>query len=326
MGTEQKSISSESMDSKFPQVPQLSSNPAIISSHFTGIRCLAISWGCYPPDTSTGCLLLKGPRLLPWRIPAALSPQNHVYHRHFHKTPPTPSHDDSPELTSPEEKSSLTHLTPNGSAHMISISHKQPTSRVATAVCSIHFSSPLAIALIRKNQIKKGDVLAVARVAGIMAAKRTTELVPLCHNIALSAVEVEFALPERERLASGAEAEEAGSGGVDGSVESVKSARTEAKGVEVRGKYDGAGVAGGGRGQEERKNDKIDVAATVKCDGKTGVEMEALMAASTAALTVYDMCKAVDRAMVISGLRVVLKEGGKTGKWIDGVRVNGSEL
>jgi GTP 3',8-cyclase len=143
---------------------------------------------------------------------------------------------------------------------MVSISSKQPTSRVAKAVCTVTFSNPTALRLVRDNQMKKGDVLGVARVAGIMAAKRTSDLIPLCHPIALSHVSVELE-------------------------------PTAGKETELR------------------------VEATVTCDGKTGVEMEALTAASTAALTVYDMCKAVDKGMIIGELRVVLKDGGKSGRW-----------
>jgi cyclic pyranopterin phosphate synthase len=142
---------------------------------------------------------------------------------------------------------------------MVNISEKQVTSRVATAACAVHFSSDMPIRLIQENQMKKGDVLGVARVAGIMAAKRTADLIPLCHPIAISKV------------------------GVD--LEVVPGSR------------------------------QIEIRATVACDGKTGVEMEALTAASTAALTVYDMCKAVDKGMRIEGLRVVLKDGGKSGRW-----------
>ncbi|KAL7783405.1 hypothetical protein V8C37DRAFT_414923 [Trichoderma ceciliae] len=152
----------------------------------------------------------------------------------------------------------LTHVSESGSAHMVNISEKQVTSRVATAACAVHFSDDTAIKLIRENQMKKGDVLGVARVAGIMAAKRTPDLIPLCHPIAISRVRVD---------------------------------------LEVVGSC------------------QIEIRATVSCDGKTGVEMEALTAASSAALTVYDMCKAVDKGMKIEGLRVVLKDGGKSGRW-----------
>ncbi|KAB5558636.1 molybdenum cofactor biosynthesis protein 1 B [Coniochaeta sp. 2T2.1] len=162
-------------------------------------------------------------------------------------------------------KPKLTHVSDSGSAHMVSISDKTPTKRLATAKCTVRFSNPIAIELIQQNQMKKGDVLGVARVAGIMASKRTPDLIPLCHPIAISHVSVE------------------------------------------------ADVAEGA---------SIEITATVSCDGKTGVEMEALTAASTAALTVYDMCKAVDKGMVIEGLRVVLKEGGKSGRWVEGMNTD----
>jgi cyclic pyranopterin phosphate synthase len=152
---------------------------------------------------------------------------------------------------------------------MVSISDKLPTKRTAVAKCTVRFSSPLPLTLIRDNQIKKGDVLGVARIAGIMAAKRTPELIPLCHPVALTFAEVEL---------------------IPGS---------------------------GEEGKGERRNE-IEITATVSCVGKTGVEMEALTAAGAAALTVYDMCKAVDKGMVIEGLRVVLKEGGKSGRWVEG--------
>jgi cyclic pyranopterin phosphate synthase len=154
---------------------------------------------------------------------------------------------------------------------MVSIAHKQPTTRTARAVCAVRFSAPLALQLIRENGHRKGDVLGVARVAGIMAAKRTPDLIPLCHPIMLSHVSVE---------------------------------------LEPR--------PGGGEGHDVL----LDVSATVTCDGKTGVEMEALTAASAAALTVYDMCKAVDKGMCIEGLRVVLKEGGKSGRWVEGMKTD----
>lgn len=161
----------------------------------------------------------------------------------------------------------LTHVSESGSAHMVSIADKEPTRRIARAVCSVHFTNEAACRLIKENQIKKGDVLGVARVAGIMAAKRTPDLIPLCHPIAITKVNVDLGVHEDE-----------GEGG------------------------------------------RVDIEATVACEGKTGVEMEALTAASAAALTVYDMCKAVDKGMSIQGLRVILKEGGKSGRWVDGVQ------
>ncbi|KAG6252220.1 hypothetical protein E4U24_000647 [Claviceps purpurea] len=153
----------------------------------------------------------------------------------------------------------LTHVSDSGSAHMVSISEKAVTSRTATAACRVRFSNKTAMSLIQENRMKKGDVLGVARIAGIMAAKRTPDLIPLCHPIAISHVAIDL------DPAEGGEA--------------------------------------------------IEIRATVTCDGKTGVEMEALTAASTAALTVYDMCKAVDKGMVIDGVRVVFKDGGRSGRW-----------
>ncbi|KAK0722899.1 hypothetical protein B0T26DRAFT_644173 [Lasiosphaeria miniovina] len=168
----------------------------------------------------------------------------------------------------------LTHVSKSGAAHMVSISSKVPTSRVATAKCAVRFSDPLLLTLVRENQMKKGDVLGVARVAGIMAAKRTPDIIPLCHPIALTHVRLDLTPVDAPREDSSRD-----------------------------------GSSGGGW---------IEITATVACDGKTGVEMEALTAASAAALTVYDMCKAVDKGMVIEGLRVVLKEGGKSGRWVEG--------
>ncbi|KAI8277646.1 Molybdenum cofactor biosynthesis protein 1 [Colletotrichum sp. SAR11_240] len=164
--------------------------------------------------------------------------------------------------TAAPQDPTLTHVSPTGSARMVSISSKAPTTRVAKAVCTVTFSTPTALRLVRASQMKKGDVLGVARVAGIMAAKRTPDIIPLCHPILLSHVGVELE-PASER-------------------------------------------------EDETV---LNVEAAVTCDGKTGVEMEAMTAASAAALTVYDMCKAVDKGMVIGGLRVVLKEGGKSGRW-----------
>jgi cyclic pyranopterin phosphate synthase len=142
---------------------------------------------------------------------------------------------------------------------MVSISEKSVTARIAIATCNITFSSKVALRLVKDNQMNKGDVMGVARVAGIMASKKTPELIPLCHPVSISHVSVDLDVDE--------------------------------------------------------DRDAILIKATVTCDGKTGVEMEALTAASTAALTVYDMCKAVDKAMIIGDLKVILKDGGKTGRW-----------
>ena len=148
----------------------------------------------------------------------------------------------------------LTHFDPQGRAVMVDVSGKPETARTATACVSV-VMQPATLALILSGHAKKGDVLGVARLAGIMASKRTAELIPLCHPLPISAVTLDL----------------------------------------------GAGAHG------------IDITAIVCTTGRTGVEMEALMAASVAALTVYDMCKAVDRGMRIDGLRVVHKDGGKSG-------------
>ncbi|MEE4236989.1 MAG: cyclic pyranopterin monophosphate synthase MoaC [Anderseniella sp.] len=152
--------------------------------------------------------------------------------------------------------SKLTHLDAAGNAHMVDVSDKQVTSRLAVATGRVGML-PDTLKLIRQGMAKKGDVIATARIAGIMAAKRTHELIPLCHLLMISKVTVDF------------EVDEAASA--------------------------------------------IDVTATVKVEGKTGVEMEALTAVSVACLTVYDMVKAVDRGITISGIRLVEKAGGKSG-------------
>ncbi len=152
----------------------------------------------------------------------------------------------------------LTHLDDTGAARMVDVSQKDVTTRTASASGSVYME-PATLKLIEEGQAKKGDVLGTARIAGIMAAKRTHELIPLCHPLALSKVTVEF-----------------------------EPVTTDAR---------------------------IDVTASVKLDGKTGVEMEALTAVSVACLTIYDMCKAVDRAMRISNIRVTHKSGGKSGTY-----------
>ncbi len=149
---------------------------------------------------------------------------------------------------------SFTHFDVEGRAAMVDVSAKPETSRTATARVTIAME-PATADLIREGRASKGDVLGVARLAGIMAAKRTADLIPLCHPLPITAVTLDL--------------------------------RAEAASVEIE--------------------------ATVRTTGRTGVEMEALTAASVAALTVYDMCKAVDRAMRIDGLRVVHKDGGKSG-------------
>ena len=150
----------------------------------------------------------------------------------------------------------LTHFDERGNAAMVDVSAKPATERSATAKGSV-LMQPETLALIRAGGVKKGDVLSVARLAGIMGAKRTPDLIPLCHPLALSSVAVDL---------------------------SVAADR-----------------------------DAVDIVATCKLIGRTGVEMEALTAVAVAALTVYDMCKAVDRGMRIVDIRLTHKSGGKSG-------------
>jgi cyclic pyranopterin phosphate synthase len=152
--------------------------------------------------------------------------------------------------------SKLTHIDETGRAAMVDVGDKPDTARIAIVRGEVGMKAE-TLALIREGAIKKGDVLTVARIAGIMAAKRTADLIPLCHPLPLTYVDVRFEL------------DEAGS--------------------------------------------RVLIEAEARTTGKTGVEMEALTAASTAALTVYDMAKAVDREMVIGGLRLVEKQGGRSG-------------
>ena len=150
----------------------------------------------------------------------------------------------------------LTHLDAAGHARMVDVGGKAATQRVAVASGRITMNAA-ALSAIRDGTVPKGDVLAAARIAGIMAAKKTADLIPLCHPLALDAVTVNF----------------------------------------------------------EVEADAVRVTATASLTGKTGVEMEALTAASVALLTIYDMAKAVDKAMVIDGVRLIEKRGGKSGDW-----------
>ncbi len=156
------------------------------------------------------------------------------------------------------KKPQLSHLDAQGNAHMVDVSDKAETERVAVAGARIQMQ-PATLKLILSGNAPKGDVLATARIAGIMAAKRTHDLIPLCHPLALTKVTVELT--------------------------------------------------------PRKKQHCIEITATCKLKGKTGVEMEALTAASVAALTLYDMVKAVDRGMVISDIRLLHKSGGKSGTY-----------
>ncbi|KAF0099875.1 MAG: molybdenum cofactor biosynthesis protein C [bacterium] len=155
----------------------------------------------------------------------------------------------------------FTHFDEQGRAIMVDVAEKAETRRVAVTAGRI-VMRPETLALIRDGAAKKGDVLGVARLAGIMAAKRTAELIPLCHPIPLTRVTVDFRLDETAHA--------------------------------------------------------IECTATAECVGRTGVEMEALTAASIALLTIYDMCKAVDRGMIIEAVRLLEKLGGKSGHWKSG--------
>ena len=153
----------------------------------------------------------------------------------------------------------LSHLDEQGRAHMVDVSDKAVTSRIAVARGTIHMRAE-TLALILEDKIEKGDVFSVARVAGIMAAKKTSELVPMCHPLSITSVEI--------NLTSG------------------------------------------------ENPPRVDIESLVRVSGKTGVEMEALTAVSVAGLTIYDMCKAVDREMTIGEIRLVKKSGGKSGTFI----------
>ncbi|KAK1075469.1 hypothetical protein LTR74_000431 [Friedmanniomyces endolithicus] len=190
-------------------------------------------------------------------------------------TPAMPTSGSKPQDTqSRSQGAKLTHVTSSGEAHMVDIGAKPSTRRVAVAVSFVRFSHSEPFRLIFENNNKKGDVLGVARIAGIMAAKRTADIIPLCHPIAISKVDVEVRL-----IAPG--------GG-------------ETRNTRVQNNH-GA----------------VQIQATVETVGPTGVEMEALSAVSGAALTVYDMCKAVDRAVRIMDTRVVYKCGGRSGEHVD---------
>ncbi len=152
----------------------------------------------------------------------------------------------------------LTHFDADGRARMVDVTGKGETVREATARGAVRMK-PSTLGLIEQGRVAKGDVLSVAQVAGIMAAKRTPDLIPMCHPLPISGVEMQFRL--------------------------------------------------------NREESSVEIAATVRLTGRTGVEMEALTAVSVAALTVYDMCKAVDREMVIDRIRLVRKSGGKSGEF-----------
>ena len=153
----------------------------------------------------------------------------------------------------------LSHLDEQGRAKMVDVSNKDITSRIAVARGTIHMR-PETLALILEEKIEKGDVFSVARVAGIMAAKKTAELIPMCHPLNLTSVDIDLT--------------------------------------------------------PQKNPTRVEIEAVVRVDGKTGVEMEAMTAVSVAGLTIYDMCKAVDREMSVGAIRLVRKSGGKSGTFI----------
>ena len=154
--------------------------------------------------------------------------------------------------------SNFNHFDQDGNAIMVDISRKEITQRVAVASCDVLVRAE-TMALILKGNIKKGDVLSVARLAGILGAKKTPDLIPLCHPLALSSAEIDLRCDEKQNI--------------------------------------------------------IEIISRCKINGRTGVEMEALTAVSVAALTIYDMCKAVDRGIKITNIRLLEKVGGKSGQW-----------
>jgi cyclic pyranopterin phosphate synthase len=153
----------------------------------------------------------------------------------------------------------LTHFDERGAARMVDVADKPETRRVAVAAGTIRML-PQTLALVTSGTAKKGDVLGVARIAAIQAAKRTSELIPLCHPVALTSVAIDFDI--------------------------------------------------------DAKSSRIECRATVECTAKTGVEMEALTAVQVGLLTIYDMCKAVDRGMTIESVRLLEKHGGKSGSYV----------
>ena len=162
------------------------------------------------------------------------------------------------------ETQNLTHFSPDGRARMVDVGGKVPSDRLAVASGSIRML-PATLERIRSGRIAKGDVLAVADVAAVMAAKRTPDIIPLCHGLALSGVDVVFSEDANQ---------------------------------------DSEGLAA------------LRVQVSARCNGQTGVEMEAMTAASVALLTVYDMCKAIDRGMRIESIQLEEKRGGKSGVWL----------
>ncbi len=186
----------------------------------------------------------------------------------------------------------LTHFNEQGRARMVDVSQKAETSRVARAHAEVYMA-PETMQKIVDGQIGKGDVLAVAQVAGIMAAKKNSELIPMCHPLLLNKVDISFKIEVLDAVEA------------LGGMESV-GAEEALDAVESLGGMESVGA-------EHSHGAVLTISSEVRCQGQTGVEMEALTAVSVAALTVYDMCKAVQRNMVISNIHLTYKDGGKSG-------------
>lgn len=185
--------------------------------------------------------LFQNPMLNSIHILSLKSPSSNQFHRYF-------------STTAAPTSAGLTHVDETGKAHMVDVDHKSNTKRIAVAGATVNVGAEVA-KLIEQNSVKKGDVLSIAQISGIIAAKRTSEIIPLCHNIPISSVVVNTVL--------------------------------------------------------DLSDNCVNIRATVKCEGKTGVEMEALCAVTTAALTVYDMCKAISKNITITDIKLLKKAGGK---------------
>ncbi|KAF9180367.1 hypothetical protein BGZ50_006271 [Haplosporangium sp. Z 11] len=206
-------------------------------------------------------------RVHPWTPCASLSA---IQHHAVHTGSPTSAPATKPNNNEPR----LTHTDPEtGKASMVSVTNKPPTHRTAIAVSSIWMPG-VAFDLLKRNAHKKGDVLAVAQIAGIQAAKQTPNLIPLCHPLLLTHISVDLKLVEDE---------------------------------------DDKDQTSAGTAVDQPRGGRVEIQSSVACMGNTGVEMEALTGATVAALTVFDMCKAVGKDMVIGEIKVLEKTGGKSG-------------
>jgi cyclic pyranopterin phosphate synthase len=221
----------------------------------------------------------------------------------------------------PSASGGLSHFDAAGQAHMVDVGQKAATPRVARATGRIAMF-PATLAVIQSGTARKGDVLGVARIAAIMAAKRTADLIPLCHPLAIDSIGVDFEAEAGAEAVVDAEAEAEAGVDVDAEVAAEAGVEAGAKAdAEAKAKAD-ADRAADVSADEPAGTDADRVAlrctVTVKTHGSTGVEMEALLAVQIGLLTVYDMCKAIDRGMIIGGVRLLEKRGGAGGTWSAG--------